>query len=356
LGGWLGAAIMEQYRAYFRFPVLDPAFDWPAFLMASTASVLAALAGSAMAVRAAVRLSPAVAMQPPRPAVYRQGLLDRLVPGRAIDQASRMIVRNLERFPLRAGLTVAGLAASLSLLVGSQFVFGSFDYLVDHAYYRAQRWSDAVGFGEVRAGRSISEIRRLPGVFAAEPLRVAAARLKANGREERARVTGMEPDATLQRALDRQGRPIPFQGRGVILSAALAGRLDVAPGDSVRLDITDGAAPSVVLPVTALAEDFSGYSIYMARAELNRLMAEGDVASGAQLLVAPDLRGRFYRAIEAIPQIVAASSRDDTVSNWRKVMIEAFRVSMTFYVGFAAAIAFGVAYNTSRIALSERSR
>ncbi len=37
-------------------------------------------------------------------------------------------------------------------------------------------------------------------------------------------------------------------------------------------------------------------------------------------------------------------------------MVEAFRVTMTFYVGFAGAIAFGVAYNTSRIALSERAR
>jgi putative ABC transport system permease protein len=85
-------------------------------------------------------------------------------------------------------------------------------------------------------------------------------------------------------------------------------------------------------------------------------MGDGDVASGAQLLLAPDRREAFYRAIEATPQIVAASSRDDTVLNWRKVMIEAFRVSMTFYVGFAGAIAFGVAYNASRIALSERAR
>jgi putative ABC transport system permease protein len=37
-------------------------------------------------------------------------------------------------------------------------------------------------------------------------------------------------------------------------------------------------------------------------------------------------------------------------------MAEAYRVNITFYVGFAAAIAFGVAYNMVRIALSERAR
>lgn len=72
--------------------------------------------------------------------------------------------------------------------------------------------------------------------------------------------------------------------------------------------------------------------------------------------MAPDARPAFYRAIEGIPQIIGSSSRDDTVANWRQAMAEAFRVMISFYVSFAAAIAFGVAYNTSRIALSERSR
>ncbi|MDQ0466972.1 putative ABC transport system permease protein [Caulobacter ginsengisoli] len=357
LGGvWLAAAIVEQYRQYFRFPVLDPSFDWPAFGLAASASVAAALAGSALAARRAARLSPAIAMQPPRPAAYRQGLLDRLVPGHAVDAASRMIVRNLERFPGRAVLTTLGLAASLALLVGSQFVFGSLDHVIDQAYYRAQRWSDSIGFAEARSAGALAQVRRLPGVFAAEPVRIVAVRARANGREERTRLTGLAPDARLNRPLDAAGRPLALAGPGVVLSAALARRLGLAAGDRVRLDILDGRAPSVLAPVTGLAEDYSGFAVYMDRGRLNALMADGDLISGAQLQVAPDAHPAFYRALEAAPQILAAASRDETVANWRAVMIEAFRTSMTFYVGFAAAIAFGVAFNTSRIALSERAR
>lgn len=355
VGGWLGAAVMDQYRQYFRFPVLDPAFNWSAFLVASAVSVAAALAGASVAVSRAVRLSPAVAMQPPRPAAYRRSALDRLAP-RAVDQATRMIVRSVERFPFRAGFAALGLAASLALLLGTQFVFASLDHVIDHAYYRAQRWSDAVSFAEARGERATAEVRRLPGVFAAEPVRTVAVHLKANGRVERTRLVGLESDALMNRPLDRQGRAIPFKGRGLVLSEALGARLQVRPGDVVRAEITDGRAPSVVLPVTALAEDYSGDAAYISRDALNRLMADGDVASGAQLLLTPDRRADFYRAIEGLPQIMAASSRDDTVANWRTAMVEAFRVSMTFYVGFAAAIAFGVAYNTSRITLSERAR
>lgn len=355
-GGGLASAIVDQYRDYFRFPVLETSFHWKAFAAAAAVSALAAMGGSLAAVRQAVSLSPAVAMQPPPPAVYGARLLDRLVHGPAIDQASRMIVRNLERFPGRALLAVVGLAASLSLLIGTQFLFGSLDEVVDQAYFRTQRWSEAIGFDEARSVGALAQVERLPGVFAAEPVRVVAARLKANGREEMIRLVGLGPDAALDRPLDARDRRVPFKGRGLVLSQALADGLGLAPGDLVRVEVIDGRGPTGSLPVTGLARDYSGFAGYMNRRELNRFMGEGDVANSAHLLVASDARPAFYRAIERIPQIVGASSRDDTVASWRQAMAEAFRVTISFYVAFAGAIAFGVAYNTSRIALSERGR
>lgn len=356
VGALLGAAIIDLYREYFRFPVLAVSFHWLAFLGSSAVAVGATMAGSLAAVRRAAALSPAIAMQPLRPASYRAGLLDRVVRGPAIDQATRVIVRNLERFPVRSLLATVGLAASLSLLVGTQFLFDSLDKVVDQAYYRTQRWSEAIGFAEPRAIVALGEVSRLPGVFAAEPVRNVVARLKANGREELTRIVGLDPDAAFDRPLDGADRRVPFKGRGLVVSEALAERLGLGLGDSVRVEVIDGRGPVAVLPITGLAQDYSGFSGYMDRRQLNALMGEGDVASGAHLQVAADARPAFYRAIERTPQIVGASSRDETVASWRQAMAEAFRVTISFYVGFAGAIAFGVAYNTSRIALSERAR
>jgi putative ABC transport system permease protein len=141
-----------------------------------------------------------------------------------------------------------------------------------------------------------------------------------------------------------------------VLSEALAAKLAVRAGDFVWVEVIDGRAPQALLPVTAVARDYSGFSAYMPRRALNRLMGEGDVADGAQLLVAADQRPAFYRAIERMPFVIGAASRDETVRAWRQAMAEAFRVNITFYLGFAAAIAFGVAFNMARIALSERAR
>jgi putative ABC transport system permease protein len=187
-------------------------------------------------------------------------------------------------------------------------------------------------------------------------VRIVAARIKAGGRQELARLVGLESGAAFQRPLDAHDRPVPFRSDGLVVSEALAGRLGLRPGDLVHVETVEGRPAAADLRVVALATDYSGFAAYLPRRALNRLLGEGDLASGAQLLVATDARPAFYRAIEAAPQVIGASSRDDTVAGWREAMAEAFRVMITFYVGFAAAIAFGVAYNTSRIALSERSR
>jgi putative ABC transport system permease protein len=53
---------------------------------------------------------------------------------------------------------------------------------------------------------------------------------------------------------------------------------------------------------------------------------------------------------------VGASSRDDTVANWRDTTAKEFSVTIWFYLSFSGAIALGVAYNMGRITLAERSR
>ena len=356
VGGWLGGAIIAELAQFMRFPHLEAQFSWAAFGVGAIVSIGAAIAGSLLAVRRAVRLSPAVAMQPPTPTSFRRGLVERVGLWRALDQPTRMIVRNLERFPARGALTVGGLSVSLSLLVGSQFLFGSLDTIVDQAYYRAHRWTDEVAFAEARDARAVSDVARLPAVLRVEPIRVVPGRMRAHARDERIAVVGLDVDAQLAHPQDAQGRRIEFVGPGVVLSIALAMRLSVQPGSTVELEVTQGRRPRALLPVTAIANDNAGLTAYVARPALNHVMGDGDLASAADLMLAPDRRGDFYRAITRVPQIVSAASRDDTVASFRSAVSQALTVEMSFFLGFAAAIAFGVAYNVSRIALADRAR
>ena len=356
LGGWLGGAIVGLYREYFRFPQLAVQFDWTSFVLTAGFSLAAAVTGSLVAVGKAVRLSPAVAMQVPRPATFRAGLLDRILPKAYLDQATRMILRTVQRFPGRAAMALSGLCASLALLVGVQFLFDSLERVVDATFYHTQRWSDSASFTEPRAFSAVASLRRVHGVVSAEPVRAVLARFRSAGHRETVRIIGLEPDAHLHRPLDEEGRPVRVGASGIVLSQALAQRLDVRPGGLIWTEIMEGRGAKLALPIVGLASDYSGLNAYMARRDLNRLMGEGDVVSGAELLILADAKPAFYQSIANIPQIIGASSRDDTVMLWRNIMERSFKTSIGFYLAFAGVIAFGVTYNLGRISLSERGR
>ncbi|MGZ3274311.1 MAG: ABC transporter permease [Caulobacteraceae bacterium] len=356
LGGWIGGLVTDLFHRYVRFTHSATQFSWTAFAGASAVAVLAAMLGAALAVRRAARLSPAVAMKPAAPTVFRKGFLEGLPFWRSLDQPSRMIVRSLERYPARAALTVLGLAASLTLLVGTQFMFGSIDEVLDQAYFRARHWTDILGFAEARDPRAMTEIARLPGVVKAEPIRVVPVRARSGGHEEKAIVFALDKAAALTRPRDTADRPVPFEGRGLVMSDSLAARLRVDAGDTVEIEVYENRRPRLVLPITGVARDYAGLSIFMDRTELNRILGDGDVATSATLLLEPDRREAFYAAVERTPQVVAAVSRADTVAAFRSAMVQTLTTEMTFYLAFASAIAFGIAYNICRIDLAERGR
>ena len=101
----------------------------------------------------------------------------------------------------------------MSLLVSSQFLFGSIDTVVDQAYFRARRWTDEVSFAEAREVHAIAAMVRQPAVLRAEPFRHVAAYLRAHARTERIVVLGLEENAELERPLDPRGNRIRFKGQ-----------------------------------------------------------------------------------------------------------------------------------------------
>ena len=70
---------------------------------------------------------------------------------------------------------------------------------------------------------------------------------------------------------------------GVVLSKMLGDMLGVTPGDQVRLEVL-GERPVADMP-SGFVDDTMGLAMYLNLADVHRLMREGDVASGALLLI-----------------------------------------------------------------------
>jgi len=355
-GAWLGARMAELYNEYFRFPMLDYRLSADVAVGSILGSLAVAALGAQSAVRRAVSVPPAEAMRPDSPITYRQSVGERWRVFRRLPQASRMVLRNIERQPLRAAMSVVGIAfAGAVLLIGFSFL-DVMNVLIDEQFMRAMRQDVTVTFARPLSADAIYAVRRLPGVVHVEPIRVVAARLRVAHRQRTLAVTGLEGAPSLNRVVERSGRVFTLPPDGLVLSKMLGEVLDVAPGGTVRVEVLEGARPAFDVQVAALVDDSMGMQAYMRVDALHRLMREGGTVSGAALLVDPARLEALNAELKRIPAVAGVAVRDATLRSFRQTMAEHMNLIIFFNVFFSGVIAFGVVYNAARVSLSERSR
>jgi putative ABC transport system permease protein len=326
------------------------------YLVAASLSLVAAVLGAARALRDVVRLAPAVAMQPPAPPRFHQILPGRLSLARFVSQPIMMTFRNITHHPARALFTMLGMAAATAILIVSVFVYDTMEQLIEVTYFLADRQDAAVSFVEKRQRDVTLQVARLPGVLAVEPHREVAARIRSRNVERRIFISGRPRAADLSRIIDVDLRPVVLPESGLAISAMLAQILDVKVGDSVEIDLLDGARRSVTLPVAALVEDYFGIRGMMDADALDRLMREGPTVTSVNLSFDQNQRAAFYAAIKAMPSVSGLALQRVSLVNFRQSVALLITIMASIYTSLAAVIAFGLVYNSARIALSERAR
>jgi putative ABC transport system permease protein len=361
-GGWLGSAMITLYNDFFRFPFLDYQLSVDVAVAAVVASLIVAALGALSAVRRAVRIVPAEAMRPEAPARYRRSIVERLMPGRRRGgamrggMATRMILRNLERQPVRSLVSVIGIGFAVAVLfVGLSFV-DIMDRFMTDQFEVAMRQDATVAFVEPRSRRAVHEVERLPGVLEVESTRSVAVRLRSGPRQRTLALTGVPSNPQLTRIMDRKGRELPVPAQGVVLSKILGDILGVAPGDALRVEVLEGPRPEADVQVAALVDDSMGLQAYMHVEAVRALLREGPSVTGAALTLDAAYAGPFYVTVKNVPLIAGVVLRSAALQNFRDTMASNMNIQIVFFVIFACIIAFGVVYNSARVSLSERSR
>jgi putative ABC transport system permease protein len=356
LGIWFGHGMVRLYQDFFRFP--DLRFHGsPGLILASVAvSTAAATLGAFGAVHRAVRLPPAEGMRPEPPARFRPGPLERAGFGRFLPASGRMILRNVERRPVRALLSAVAVACAVALLMVGMFMFDGVAFLMHLQFDVIQREDFTVTFVRPVPAAARLELERLPGVIRAEGFRALPARLRAGPRSRTVSITGMEVGMQMRRLVSTSGREQPLPPEGLVLSRSLAERLAVGSGDRVRVEVLEGARPTRTLRVAGVVDELMGLSAYMEEGALHRLAGEGRVLSGAYLRVDPSHRAELGAVLKRLPVISGISSPGSMLAAFQKQLKESLLITVGFLVVFAGVIAMGIVYNGARIALSERGR
>ncbi|HSD68365.1 MAG TPA: ABC transporter permease [Woeseiaceae bacterium] len=356
LGIWLGRMLASLYTEYYSFPLFVFEVNPRVYVTVVLATAAAIGGGAALSVHRAAKLEPATAMTPPQPADYSRALGTRITRLKFLDHQTRMILRHIVRFPSRAAFTTAGVAVSGSLMIGTLFFIDSMEEMIDLYFNVSNRYDVQVAFVEPRAQGAYFELLRAPGILQGEPYRSAAAKLRFEHREERASLLGLGTDASLARMVDMQRQPVVPPPGGLVLSRDLADKLGVVAGDVIEAEIAEGRRPELELPVSRVATTFIGSSAQMRLQDLNALLREGAVVSGAFLTVDPTMTGTLYRELTAAPAVATVMLQNIAERNFSKLMDQNIGMSIWVYSAFAGLIAIGVVYNSVRISFAERQR
>ncbi len=357
LGGvWTGDAMVRLYQDYFRFPSLEHRLSWPLVLLGGGISLVAAVIGGGSAVRRAARLAPAEAMRPEPPDRFKPGWIERSGVGRVLSTGGRLILRNMERRPVRALMSSLGVAFSVGILVVGLFMFDSIGLMMDLQFTVAEREDLTVSFNRDVGDEVRYDLERMPGVTRVEPYQQVPVRLHAGHREREVSITGLETRGRLRRIVSQNGRIHPLPLEGMSLSAMLAERLGVGRGDTLRVEALTGLRRTEPIVVADVVDDVIGVAAFMNVDALRRLTQDGPRVSGAYLLTdganLPEVNDELKRA----PAVASVVSPADMLASFRKQLEDSLFVTITFIVGFASIISVAVIYNGTRIALSERGR
>ncbi len=355
--GWIwGRSLAGLYAEFFRFPVLTYRVDPTTLLLAIGISGGATILGALSAVRRAVALPPAEAMRPIPPARFQAGILERLGFERWLPLTTRIILRNLERTPVKSGGTVIGIALAVAILFIGFYFFDAIDHLIEVQFRQVFREDATLFFNGPREPGARLELERTPGVLLVEPFRSVAVEMVHGPRHRRVALQGVERAGELRRIIDTGQtvhRPPP---EGLLLSQKLAEILDARQGDRVTVRLLEGDRRTREVVVSDLVDDMLGLSSYLERERLDRLLGDGGAIDGAHLRIDPAAQARLYRRFKETPGIQGLLLPAAVLANFEETMARTIWVSTLMTILLACTIAFGLIYNGARIALSERGR
>ena len=355
-GLWMGARFTALYHDYFRFPAIPSVVDWNAAIVSVGISGGFALLGAMSGVRRVMRLTPADALRPEAPKRFRPLILEALGLGSILSPAVRMVLRNVERRPLRTASTAIGIALSVALLASGRFPYDAMDRLMAVEFGLAQRYDAVAAFTRQTTGTAASELRQIDGVLSTELFRTTAVRVKRGTAFRNTTITGLDPGGTLSRIVDVDGRAFAVPRAGCVLTVWLARYLGVGPGDTVEVDLLEQGSRTALVPVAGVFDPMIGQGLYMSRPALNALLREQNAASGAYMSIAPGRESAVMDRLKDFPGVMGAASQAATIRNIDEQMRQSMVFVLTLIITSACIIALGVVYNSARIALSERGR
>ena len=355
IGVWMGRFMSAWFATFFRFPVLVYRLELPIVVGGAAVMLGASALGALWTLRGVIDMPPVVAMSPPAP-TYRPTVIDRLgLIMRLCAPSTRMILRSVTRHPGRALSTAAGLSGAIAIVILGGFLADAIDRIIDVRFRAQQKQDLSVVLAQARSLETWRDFESLPGVRLAEPYRAVSARLLVGERFQDVRLIGLEASSQLRLIVDKNYKTMSVPPEGALINAWLAAQLGLRPGQPVAIEIRERQRRVVSTRIAGLIDEPVGTDVYMNLRTLGRLLEEPNTFSAVNLFVDPVRELELFSILKRAPQALGVETRKIALANFRAMPDESIGFIRRIETIFAVIIAFGVVYNTARIAVAERA-
>lgn len=353
MGAWFGAAYENVLRTPFKAEEARPDIAFTAFML----SVSACLLGAFSPARQAAKIAPAAALRGEMPSQPHRLLHFRL------PLFINIPLRNLLRRPLRTLGTATGVASAIILMLIAGTFRDSMEITLSQSLDDFRRYDITLSFVPEHSQTIVNFIGSWPGVRRIEPTLDIPVRAHHSLLKKDTVIMGITPGSELRQVRGPLGVPVLPLPNTVLVSKALAKRLDAEEGDLLHLvypqNIRERRA-SAYKRMGAPVQSIVGMPVYMPMEEARRefaarLQMPPDAVNGAVIAVDPNylpqIRDRLYRTDGVAMTLTYAelTRQMDELTAFAQTFI-----GIMFLLG--AAMAFAVTYTVTDIVLWERTR
>lgn len=357
--------IWDVYGLMYGFSDLILIQSVPLFITAIFVSLLCSVGVSIYTAATELQVMPAELIRPKAPVAGKKILLERITPlWKSFDFNNKVSLRNVFRFKKRMWMMLIGIAGCSALLITGFGILDSITGVVDLQYDKITPYRMSVGLDDGvtidMARDDIAQINSELGTsYSAVPVRVEnVTHTSRDAVRDVVVYASSDPEITnaLRGRVDGEQMPWPGDNE-VAISAKLAERSGLQPGDQITFEYNDGVGEYTV----TIAYVFENYVYHYAfMNEYTYEQAYGKMFYPNQLLILTeqDPISSDYdmaRELNKTGDFGIINVSDQTRTMFGNTM-EKMNIIIVLIIGCAAALAFIVLFNLNNINISERVR
>lgn len=356
LGNFGASPLITYYRQYYNLPDAIAGISMKYLVLGTVLAGTFCGAVSFLCAKNLTGLSPADALRPPAPKSAKATLAER-IPGfvRLFTVPGIMALRSIGRNRRRSLLSLFGIACAFMITATLMSVNSLFDVFLFDNLEKVQHQDFTVYFEQPLKTREVLASIQNSQIEKMEPFAETQGKLMRGDTELDCTLQAIEPDSTLCRLSDKEGRRIKVESEGIVLSIHMSQRLGVKAGDWIDVKVLYPEERISRIRVTAVMEQYMGTTAYLSPEELAKISEYRDVSTGIYIKAAKDAQEELWKSFDGAPLVTGIESRTAKLDTWRNLM-GSFTVMIGSMVVLGILIGLAVLYTSALISFEELKR